>query len=1026
MIKFLRRLLSAKKSTRDRLRNTSRHRRGRLESLERRFALASMTLVDDFDGIPGLEVATIDSNRVTIASTVSGATKSYSLGAWESVQAVELNGASGKELLFNNIRLVNGVPQPAQATVLTFATDQLRTYDVGAPNRFEVADLDGLGGAEVVYTNVRSVNGISQPTTATILNHSTQELASYNVGSPNRFNVVNLDGASGAEIAFTNVRTLNGVPQPASTSILAYASDSLQTYDIGSPNQFDFVNLDGTGGDEIVYTNVRTVNGAAQPATATVLNHTDRRVNHYSVGSPNRVNFVNLDGAGGPEAVFNNMRVVGGVPQPATTSVLSYDDDLVSTYDVGAPNQYEFADLDGTGGVEIVYSNVRSVNGVPQRATATILNQTARNVKSYAVGSPNRLSIVDLDGVAGSELLFDNVRSVGGVPQVAQASVVTYASDSQDTYSLGSPTRVDVADLNGLGGPEVVYTSMRSINGVPQAASAVVLDHSLKDVKSFSIGSPNQLNIVNVDGQAGAELVLTNMRSLNGIPQPAKTTILNYAADETKTYDVGSPNRVEYIDLNGAGGPELVYTNIRVVNGIPQPARASIVDPTNDTIDTYSIGSPNRRDVVDLDGIGGAEIAFSNVRVVNGVPQQAVATLLNHSARQAKSYAVGSPNRMEIRDLDGAAGAELLFDNVRVNRGLPQPAKSTIVTFASDRVQTYDVGTPNAVRVVDLDATGGPELLYTNVRAINGTPQAAMAAVVNATTREVSKYNVSSANSFQVVDLDGIAGLEIVFTNVRTRNGIGQPARTTVIDYVGDETKSYDVGSPNAFQLADLNGAGGPEIVYSNIRVVNGTPLSATATVLDHSNQRVKSYAVGNPNRMQVIDLDGTAGSELLFDNVRVINGVPRPAKATVVEFATDQLNRYDLGSPNRFEVADLDGIGGPEVIYSNVRSLRGVPQTAAATILNQTAATASTINLGQARQLQVRQLDDVAGSELLVLRASTIAVYEFAPNVFTTYNVQDANALTFEDLDGVAGLEVRFVTPTRGGILNHRLEQLI
>ena len=206
MFKSLRHLFSTKKTSQTR--SLRKHGlRPQFESLESRLPLAATTLVEDFDGIPGLEVATIEANRVTIASTVNGTTKSYTLGAWNSVQAVDLDGVNGKELLFNNIRLTSGTPQPAKAMILTFVADELKTYEVGSPNKFEIADLDGVGGPELLYSNVRLINGNAQPATATILNHTTRLIRNYSVGSPNRFNVVNLDGVAGSVLSESAVYT---------------------------------------------------------------------------------------------------------------------------------------------------------------------------------------------------------------------------------------------------------------------------------------------------------------------------------------------------------------------------------------------------------------------------------------------------------------------------------------------------------------------------------------------------------------------------------------------------------------------------------------------------------------------------------------------------------------------------------------------------------------------------------------------------------------------------------------------------
>jgi len=138
-------------------------------------------------------------------------------------------------VLFTNVRSINGVGLPATATVLTARTQDVHTYQVGSPNAMQIADLDGQPGSEVLFTNVRSINGVGLPATATVLTIRTQDVHSYQVGSPNAMQIADLDGQPGSEVLFTNVRSINGVGLPATATVLTIRTQDVHSYQVGSP-----------------------------------------------------------------------------------------------------------------------------------------------------------------------------------------------------------------------------------------------------------------------------------------------------------------------------------------------------------------------------------------------------------------------------------------------------------------------------------------------------------------------------------------------------------------------------------------------------------------------------------------------------------------------------------------------------------------------------------------------------------------------------------------------------------------------
>src|SRR5260370_1286364 len=109
-------------------------RRPRLavEELESR-RTPSRTLVGDLDGLGGLDVATITESTVRITSYRTGASADYAISRWSSVQLADLDGVPGQELLFTDLFSSGTTPQPATATVVTQRTKTVDSYDVGSP-----------------------------------------------------------------------------------------------------------------------------------------------------------------------------------------------------------------------------------------------------------------------------------------------------------------------------------------------------------------------------------------------------------------------------------------------------------------------------------------------------------------------------------------------------------------------------------------------------------------------------------------------------------------------------------------------------------------------------------------------------------------------------------------------------------------------------------------------------------------------------------------------------------------------------
>jgi hypothetical protein len=112
-----------------------------------------LILYGNFDGVSGRQIAILTDTTAQITTLATGATHYYNIKFCISVHITSFDGKPGSEVLFTDVRAINGIGQRAHATVLTDRTQSVRTYDVGSPNAFQVVDLDGQPGNEVVFTN---------------------------------------------------------------------------------------------------------------------------------------------------------------------------------------------------------------------------------------------------------------------------------------------------------------------------------------------------------------------------------------------------------------------------------------------------------------------------------------------------------------------------------------------------------------------------------------------------------------------------------------------------------------------------------------------------------------------------------------------------------------------------------------------------------------------------------------------------------------------------------------------------------
>lgn len=284
----------------------------------------------------------------------------------------------------------------------------MRQYKISQWNYYGLAKLDDLPGEEIYFTNLRTIQGAGQPSQASVISYAANIVKTHDVGRPNRVQLRELDGEPGLEMIFSNLWTINGVPQPAEVTVISSRKHSVARYDVQKPNFMQFGELNSRPGEEMLFTNVRTINGSAQPAKATLVIYLINLVATYDVGRPNFVQLHELDGYAGLEAVFTNLWLIQGVAQPAQVSVLNGRKRILTTSQVPAKSAgyLQFADLDGRPGDEMLFTNLRLIQGVAQPCEATIVETREGIAKTFNVGSPYTWNISDVSPAPGNEVVF--------------------------------------------------------------------------------------------------------------------------------------------------------------------------------------------------------------------------------------------------------------------------------------------------------------------------------------------------------------------------------------------------------------------------------------------------------------------------------------------------------------------------------------------------------------------------------------------------------------------------------------------
>ena len=285
----------------------------------------------------------------------------------------------------------------------------------------------------------------------------------------------------------------------------------------------------------------------------------------------------------------------------------------------------------------------------------------------------------------------------------------------------------------------------------------------------------------------------------------------------------------------------------------------------------------------DVDGDGKSDLIapglVSSLAVLHNV--SATGSITAASFEPKVSFNAGSGQYAALaRDLDGDGKPDLVAgsgdNNVAVLRNRAVKGSITAASFES-RVNFPVPYYPQFVDINDLDLDGKPDIITASNTIFAGSNGKI------SLLRNVSAPGTLTASSF-----------------------------TAAADITPAGTNPTDV------QVADIDQDGKPDIVFTSDDIVYYLRNISTPGTLLATSFAGKVAISSNGGRMRIIDVDGDAKPDVLFktyDTLTVIRNIANGGSLSTASFSAPvsfALTGY------RFNIADLDGDGKPDVLCQN------------------------------------------------------------------------------------------------------------
>jgi hypothetical protein len=688
----------------------------------------------------------------------------------KSVTAADVNGDGRLDLIVANstagdVSVLLGSGDGSFRAQRTFAT-------APAPFAVVVADINGDGHPDLITANHNTVSvllgngdGSFQKAQSFALGGYVTALAVADVNGDGKPDLIVANSAS------NTVSVLLNTTAPGSTS-LSFAAP--QPFAVGlSPHALVVADVNGDGKPDLIVTNKRdnTVSVLLNTAPGSTSLSFAAQVPVAAGSGLASVAVADVNGDGHPDLVvadesIGNSR--GGV------SVLRGNGDgsfqPLQTFATGSYGSVAVADVNSDGSLDLIATNsisggvsVLLGNGQGSFQQPRII-PTSRFVQSVAVADVNGDGHLDLilpDRLAGDlSVLLGN-----GDGSFLQ----------QPVFATGAgPRSVAVADVNGDGKPDLIVVNGIVRNEV-QGSVSVLLgngDGTFGPQRTFATGSdPDQVTVADVNGDGRPDLIVGNL------------------------FDT----RLSVLLGNGDGtfGPPRFTPALPSSGGI-----VSVADVNGDGIPDLIVANPTAGDVSVLLGKGDGTFQ---------PPRSIPAGTSSFSPLEGQ---------VAVADVNGDGKPDLITTNYTGGTVSVLPGNGD-GTFQPQ--QTFDVGPyPGVVAVADVNGDGKPDLIVTN-KQDNTVSVLLNTTVPGATSFSFAAQQPVAAGlgpyALAVADVNGDGILDLVVTDGNRTTTPG----TRVSVLLGDGKGSFQPartfapgGSFNAVAVADVNGDGKPDIVFTH------------------------------------------------------------------------------------------------------------------------------------------------------------------------------------------------------------------